>query len=297
MPTVRDISLHKTSLCGLRDANEDAEKYNMNLSVEGISIDLNYAPIDFFAICDGHGGDMVAKEVIINLEKYLTKKKLSFPLSHKYIAKVYNYIQKKLERHPDKIATACGCTALVVIRYIDPKTVNKNIQVINIGDCRAVLSRKGLAIPLTKDHKPYWPDEKRRIDLVNMKHNTDKRIHFEAGDWRIGDLSVSRAFGDLDNVPYVTHIPDIFYYQLIPDDEFIVMACDGVWDVLKNDEVINFVRDHLYNNHIEYYTVPNKYPIVNSYNQRNIARKLAEYAIARGSTDNVSALIIFFERK
>lgn len=291
----RNISLHKTSLCGKRPTNEDVEKYNMNMSIDGTAINPNYAPIDFFVVLDGHGGSQVAEYVAPKLEKYLTKKKLKYPLSHSYICKIYNHIQKSLIDHPDKIAEKCGCTALVMVRYLDNND-NRYIQIINLGDCRAILSRKGLAIPLSKDHKPYWPDEKRRIDKVNKEHNTNEQIHFDMGDWRIGDLSVSRSFGDLDNTPYVSHIPDSFCYPLSDDDEFIILGCDGVMDVLENHETINFIRDHLNNNNINLYEIENVYPSNEVAKTKNIARKLAEYAICRGSTDNISVMIIFFDR-
>jgi len=290
----RSITLHKTSLQGMRESNEDVEKFKINLCVDSDKMDHECAQIDFFAVCDGHGGSSVAKFIAPKLEKHLTKKNLIYPLSHNYICKIYNYIQQELINHPQKIAKSCGSTALVVVRYLD-NDHKENIQVINSGDCRAVLSRKGLAIPLSKDHKPFWPDEKYRIDMVNKKYNTNKRVHYEAYDWRIGDLSVSKSFGDLDNTPYVSHLPDSFHYQLQPEDEFIIVACDGLWDVLQNHEAINFVRDHWNDNNIGYYDLPDdRYPSEDINKTNNIARKLASYAIARGSTDNVSILVVFF---
>ncbi|ANB50706.1 putative protein phosphatase 2c [Powai lake megavirus] len=288
MPKVRSIISHKTSLQGLREDNEDVELINMNL----LPKNNKYAPIDLFIVCDGHGGKSVAQYVAPILEKYIMHYNNKFPLSKKKIIKIYDTIQNKLENDHNNIADACGCTALVIIRYLDPDN-NENIQVINIGDCRAVLNRNGLAIPLSKDHKPIWPDEKKRIDRVNHKHDFEREIHFDHGDWRIGDLSVSRAFGDIDNTPHVNHIPDVFNYVLDTDDEFIVMACDGVWDVLENHEVINFIKDHKEKNNIEFYDIPGKYPSQEVYKSKNIARKLASYAIAKGSTDNVSVIIIF----
>lgn len=298
----RDISLHKTSLCGYRPSNEDVERYNMNLSIHGNAIDPNFAPIDFFVVCDGHGGISVAEFIAPKLEKHLMKKNLEYPLTHNYICKVYNYIQQELVKHPKNIARACGCTALVLIRYMDAQNRHK-IQIINLGDCRAVLSRKGLAIPLSKDHKPYWSDEKRRIQHVNEKYNTNEKVHFDAGDWRIGDLSVSRSFGDLDNTPYLSHIPDTFDYLLTPDDEFIVLGCDGLYDFLENHEVVNFVRDHIHNNHTELYRVYDDdtdkliYPTKELNGQKNIARLLGEFAIANKSSDNISVMIIFIDKK
>lgn len=290
----KNISLHKSSLCGCRPSNEDVERYKINLSNSGGCINQNYAPIDFFVVCDGHGGKEVAEFVAPELEKYLTAKEQSYPLHHNNIVKIYNIIQRKLVNHPQKIATNCGCTALVLLRFIDECTHKKNIQIINIGDCRAVLSRKGFAIPLSKDHKPFWSDEKKRIDMVNKKYGTNEKIKYDTGDWRIGDLSVSRSFGDLDNVPFVTHIPDSFCYELNDDDEFVVLACDGVFDVMENHDVINFIRDNIQNNHIDLYEIPGKYNINDNMNIENIARRLANFVIAKGSTDNVSVLIIFF---
>lgn len=289
----RPINLHRTSQCGLRESNEDVEKYHLNLLPNGHPINPNYAPIDFFVICDGHGGRLVAEYVVSRLENFFMKKDRSYPLSNNYICQIYDNIQRELVEHPYKIAKMCGCTALVIIRYLDIFK-KENIQVINVGDCRAVLSRKGLAIPLCKDHKPFWPDEKRRIEMVNKEQGTNWKIHYDAGDWRIGDLSVSRSFGDLDNIPFVSNTPDVFRYRLRVDDEFIIIACDGLWDVLQNHEAVNFVRDHLNNNHIEYYNIPYRYPSVETANTKNIARKLASYAIARGSMDNVSIFIIIF---
>jgi protein phosphatase 2C len=292
----RDISLHKTSLCGCRPSNEDVEKYNLNLSASGQAINPHFAPIDFLVIADGHGGSAVSEFVVPSLEKCFMNKRMLYPVPYQTIEKIYDGIQQKLIEHPQHIAQNCGCTALVVIRYID-NYFHKYVQVINLGDCRAVLSRNGLAIPLCKDHKPFWSDEKKRIDAVNKKYRTNKQVHFDAEDWRIGDLSVSRAFGDLDNTPHVIHRPESFCHQLLADDEFIVVSCDGVCDVLENHEIVNFVRDHLHNNHIELYNIPNKYPVYELFNEKNIARKLAEFAIAKGSTDNVSVLIIFFDKK
>ena len=290
----RCIECHKTSQQGRRESNEDVESFFLNMSKDGYPLDDHYAPVDFFIVCDGHGGDSVAKYVAPHLQKMLTKRSLIYPLTRSYINKIYDSVQERLIQHPKKIANMCGCTALVTIRYLD-KYQRECVQVINLGDCRAVLSKDGLAIPLSKDHKPFWSDEKYRIDLVNAEYNKNRRIHYEAGDWRIGDLSVSRSFGDLDNTPYVTHRPESFIYMLDKNSDFIIMACDGLWDVIQNHEAINFVRDHLKNNNIEYYDIPDRYPSDEVINTNCIARKLTSYAFARGSSDNVSIIIIVFK--
>lgn len=283
------IHYDKVSLKGIRPTNEDMEVCHINLHAFGHAINPNYAPINLFIICDGHGGSLVSRYVVKELKNEFIKKDLAYPLSHQKIFKIFDSIQSKLIYHPAHIARACGSTALVLIIY--SFNDKRYLQVINLGDCRAVLCRKGLAIPLTIDHKPSWTTEKLRISKINEKYGTKNEIHFDGSDWRIGDLSVSRSFGDLDNTPYVTHKPDIWEYSLSYKDDFIVVACDGVWDVLQNHEVVNFVSDHIQNNQTDCYKIQYKYYPQND--GKNIAMKLGNYVLARGSTDNVSIIIIY----
>lgn len=287
------VTVHRTSITGRRDFNEDTECVKRNLSPEnGSAINIGFAPIDLFIVCDGHGGDQVSKFIVVKLAEHFMKKSNVYPLSNLLINQIYDKIQRQLEQHPNRIASECGSTALVVIRYALKN--RKFLQVINIGDCRAVLCRDGLALPLTKDHKPDWPEEKRRIKDVNREYDTNEPIHYEDKAWRIGDISVSRSFGDLDNVPFVTHVPEIFNYPLIyGKDEFIIMACDGLWDVISNDVGVNFVRDHMTKNLIFTHNLRN-YPPKDDKSGDNIARKLADYAYAKGSDDNISVLLLIF---
>lgn len=297
---IKNINVHKSSLIGKRQQNEDVELYCSNLLANGKPSNIAYGAVDVFIICDGHGGTAVSAFVAPKMMDFFLKKALVYPLTPKIVTKLFSNIQKELIVHNQRIANNCGSTAIVLIRFIDNITKAEKIQLVNIGDCRAIMSRKGISKVLTKDHKPFWPDEKYRIDKVNKQYGTDVKVRFADGDWRIGDLSVSRAFGDLDNTPYVTHKPDTFVYKIKPTDEFIIMACDGVWDVLQNHEAINFVRDHDYDNGVQYYnfrarTPAEGYPPNDAVRHtKNIAEKLANYAIAKGSTDNVSVIIIFF---
>jgi protein phosphatase 2C len=122
-------------------------------------------------------------------------------------------------------------------------------------------------------------DEKNRIEKLNGK------IYYDGYDWRISDLSVSRAFGDIDAFPYVTHKPEIFKYKLKKNDKFFILACDGLWDVISNQDACNFVLQKL--------NETSKISTINGNSKNNIAQALAEYAIKNGSTDNVSIILIF----
>lgn len=300
------LSFQYYSHQGLRSDNEDYEGYVVNLTRNGNIIDKNKAAADVFIICDGHGGGAVSEYAGKLLRKNLSQTNLNYPLSESFIRKKYNAIQQKIIDHPNHIGDMCGSTALVLVRFFDAN-MKQYIQVFNTGDCRAILSRRGVATVLTKDHKPIWPDEQLRISKVNksLPKKNQKQIHYQDFDWRVGDLSVSRSFGDLYNTPHVTHLPDIFMYKIEKDDEFIVMGCDGLFDNLENHDIINFVKDHISENIIDQYII-NSHQVINQDNKRlyvkypmksgdspNLAFKLAEYAIAKGSSDNISVIIIF----
>jgi serine/threonine protein phosphatase PrpC len=141
-------------------------------------------------------------------------------------------------------------------------------------------NENNIAIPLTKDHKPLSFDENKRILKIG-----GNIIQDEGDDARINGLSVSKAFGDLDAKPHVSHLPDIYDYDL-NKDKFLIMACDGVWDVLSNQDAIDFILYKLDEIKIDIN--------LHACNKKNIAYLLGDYAIKKGSQDNISILIIFF---
>lgn len=116
----------------------------------------------------------------------------------------------------------------------------------NTGDSRACLCREGIAVALSHDHKPYHPGEKERIELAGS-HVKFNRVN--------GDLAVSRALGDFvykrcETVSAerqaVTALPEFVIEERQPaKDEYIVLACDGIWDVMSSQEVVDKVRSNL----------------------------------------------------
>jgi protein phosphatase 1L len=273
---------HTISLLGARPKNEDEIEIIINMD----NSDSTYKPINFFGVFDGHGGDKISKYLKEKLAKYFINKNVDIEPSksksyNKYIKKTYEYIQSKLTEFelPSK---TCGSTALVILNY-SKNNIYSQLKVINLGDCRAVLcNEQNIAIPLTKDHKPMAYDENKRI----LEANGVIKVDF-GDDPRINGLSVSRAFGDLDAKPHVSHIPDMYDYEINPSrDKFIVMCCDGVWDVLSNQDVVDFILYSM-----------DKVSNINNCSTRttkNIAYLLGEYAIEKGSQDNISVLIVWF---
>jgi serine/threonine protein phosphatase PrpC len=260
------------SLQGKRDSNEDQHVGILNIN----NSNPNINSVNLVGVFDGHGGKLVSKFLKLNLQKYILKKtdiniyQQKSSLTSRFFSKLFDKLQEELIKNHPIAAKRCGSTALCGIQYID--TQNRNmIWIANVGDSRAVLfNHKETAIPLTKDHKPHAQSEKKRIESLGG------RIKFDGVDWRVGDLSLSRAVGDLDNTPFVTHRPEVFRYRLNKKDKFIIFACDGLWDVVSNQDACKQINDMMK----EKYT-------------GNMSKKLAEYAIEKGSYDNVTVSILF----
>lgn len=266
------MSIYSVSKKGVRDQNEDNETIFINLN----NADPKLPRINIYGVYDGHGGKFVSKFLSKTLPQYFLKNDITYPLSNKYIRETFTSIQNILENKHEIHSDYCGSTCLVVIEY--KYEGKRHLDIMNLGDSRCVISKKNIAQTITKDHKPNWPDEKKRIQKLGGE------IYFDGADWRIGDLSVSRAFGDLDSKPYISCIPDIFRYKLSHKDQFMIIACDGLWDVLNPQDIVNFVISQSYD--LEGNRINKKI---------NIAKMLAELAIQKGSTDNVTVIVVFFQ--
>ena len=271
------MSVHSVSLKGLRPNNEDNHSVKINLNNK----DKNLAPVNLYAVYDGHGvntgGKTVSKYLADNLPRFFTDKRIKYPLKKSYIDKVYDHLQEGLTEKHKIISNNSGSTCLVVAHY--KKNSKEYLDVMNTGDSRCVICRDNRGVPLTKDHKPFWPDEMSRITKLGGIPK------YDGADWRIGDLSVSRAFGDRDTGKYITHLPEVSRFKIGKDDKFLILACDGLWDAVSSQDAVNFVLHNSYDNEGKILK-----------NKENIAKKLGDHAINAGSTDNVTVMIVYFDR-
>ena len=137
------------------------------------------------------------------------------------------------------IAMMTGCTASVCV--IDEE--NKKIWFANAGDSRSVICKNGIAYPMSIDHKPDLEVEKNRIYKADGFVN-EGRVK--------GNLNLSRSLGDMEykqntklgpEDQMITANPDIVCENLTPDVDFIILACDGVWDCLTNQEICDIVSE------------------------------------------------------
>ncbi|KAL8117437.1 putative protein phosphatase 2C 21 isoform X2 [Apium graveolens] len=141
--------------------------------------------------------------------------------------------------HSDFEGPKYGSTACVAV------VRGNQLVVANAGDSRCVISRKGQAFNMSKDHKPELKSEKDRI--------------YAAGGYIYGGrvnrtLNLARAIGDSElksdhsrpaEEQIVTANPDLRTVELDGDDEFLVLACDGIWDCMSSQELVDFVHEQL----------------------------------------------------
>lgn len=266
------MKVYSHSSQGKRESNEDQHVHILNLNGENTKLNN----INFFGVFDGHGGKLVSKYLKETMPQFfVTKFKKNLYVKEdyatKYFIKVYDLLQNKLHIDHPRAVVHCGSTSCVGIHFKDLENQDK-IWILNVGDSRAIkCNTNNIAEQLSLDHKPNSPEEKIRIEQLGGT------IEFDGSDWRIKGLSLSRAFGDLDCKPYVTHLPQIYKYNINPNDKFIIFACDGLWDVLSNQDAIDYVNELLLNKKFK----------------GNYSKELAEHAINKGSLDNVSVIIYF----
>jgi len=144
----------------------------------------------------------------------------------------------------DNVAKFTGCTATVVL--ISPT----HLFCANAGDSRVVLARSSgaqMCFPLSTDHKPDDPIEKARIEAAGG-FVEENRVN--------GSLNLSRSLGDFEyksshNIDFtaqmVTCDPEVRSCTRQPSDEFIILACDGIWDCLSSEEAVIQMRERLQN--------------------------------------------------
>lgn len=263
----------------------------------------------YFAIFDGHAGTFAAewcgKKLHLVLEDIM-RKNPNLPVPE-LLDQTFTSVDQQLEKLPVKNS---GCTAVIaLLRWEDrvpnsqsatgsialapaaaaaasskdggdpesgaqtlPKLQQKAVRqrvlyTANVGDARIVLSRNGKALRLSYDHKGSDENEGKRIAnagglILNNRVN--------------GVLAVTRALGDAYLKDLVTGHPYTTETVVQPAvDEFIIMACDGLWDVCSDQEAVDLIR--------------------NVQDAQEASKILVDHALARFSTDNLSCMVIRFD--
>lgn len=234
----------------------------------------------FFAVYDGHGGSHVAEYSAKNLHRYLFKL-LASGSPETAINSAFQIVHQELdtigEDHTgNPIANNQGSTAAIAL------IKDGHLHLAWAGDSRCVLARKGHIFEATEDHKPHSPAELERCTSAGAKF---RRGYICDPEFTMG-LGVARALGDKDLNKYgVIPTPEIKSLKLEPSDEFLIIASDGIWDVISNEEAISEVRHLL------------QLANGSEWGAKSAASRLVSMAKQAGSEDNLTAMVIALKAK
>ncbi|KAG0163538.1 Protein phosphatase 2C 1 [Apophysomyces sp. BC1015] len=266
---LNNVSLPKTSVVApgfVVGVSEDKNKRCRRTMEDAHSYITDFNGVQrqgFFAIFDGHAGKATAEWCGENFHKTLAE--CLDRHATKPVAEILNatFLQVD-EQVNEKEGKFSGCTA--VVAFVQNSEDKKRVLHIgNVGDARAVLCRNGKAVRLSYDHKGSDAQEAKRIvDLGGFMMNN--RVN--------GVLAVTRSLGDSVMKEFVVGNPYTAQTELQKDDDFLILACDGLWDVCEDQDAVDLVKD------IE--------------DSQAASRKLLEHALANFSTDNLSIMVIRF---
>ncbi|XP_027333903.1 probable protein phosphatase 2C 13 [Abrus precatorius] len=234
-------------------------------------------PSAFYAVFDGHGGP--------NAAAFLKNNAMTLFFEDADMLQSYDADALFLKRLEDchrrafldadlalaveqSVPGYCGTTALTAL------ILGRHLLVANAGDCRAVLCRRGVAVDMSQDHRPSYTPECNRV----MKSGG----FIDAEGYLNGTLSVSRALGDWElKVPLgsgspLIADPDVQVVTLTEDDEFLIIGCDGIWDVMSSQNAVSIVRRGLRRHD----------------DPQQCAKDLVKEALRLHTTDNLTAIVI-----
>ncbi|KAJ7012669.1 probable protein phosphatase 2C 24 isoform X1 [Populus alba] len=222
------------SVCGRRRDMEDAVAIHPSFCRKDQETTTE---LHFFGVYDGHGCSHVAVKCKERLHE-LVKEELGIKEGWKSaMERSFRRMDKEVIAWNQGVEVRANCKcemqtpecdavgSAAVVAVVSPD----KIVVANCGDSRAVLCRNGKPLPLSSDHKPDRPDELKRIE------NAGGRVIYWDGPRVLGVLAMSRAIGDNYLKPYVSCEPEVTIMDRTAEDDCLIIASDGLWDVVSNE--------------------------------------------------------------
>ncbi|MBA0872298.1 hypothetical protein Goshw_010788 [Gossypium schwendimanii] len=295
-----------TSVCGRRRDMEDAVSIHPSFCKHSRQVQMS-SDIHFYGVFDGHGCSHVAMKCKDRFHEIL-KEEIEACGGEKAVEwkgtmeRSFERMDKEVQKWTvdAKERSSCRCElqtpqcdavgSTAVVAVVTPD----EIIVANCGDSRAVLCRNGVALPLSDDHKPDRPDEMLRIQEAGG------RVIYWDGPRVLGVLAMSRAIGDNYLKPFVISEPEVTITKRKRGEECLILASDGLWDVVPNDTACGVARMCL---RAEKSLSPPVSPSSEAAVKGGTAESsdkacwdasilLTKLALARHSTDNVSVVVV-----
>ncbi|XP_031102292.1 protein phosphatase 2C 50-like [Ipomoea triloba] len=299
-----------TSVCGRRPEMEDAfatvprffkipiEMLIGDRVLDGSTRRLSHLTAHFFGVYDGHGGSQVANYCHDRIHAALAEE-LEIIMAELNDENAKHNCQEQWTRafsncflkvdaevggqggHEPVAPETVGTTAVVAI------VCSSHIIVANCGDSRAVLCRGKEPMALSVDHKPNREDEYARIEAAG-----GKVIQWN-GHRVFGVLAMSRSIGDRYLKPWIIPDPEVMFIPRTKDDDCLILASDGLWDVMTNEEVCDLARKRILQWHRKYgVTLPSERGEGTDPAAQSAAEYLSNRALQKGSKDNITVIVV-----
>jgi serine/threonine protein phosphatase PrpC len=207
-----------------------------------------------YALFDGHGGREAAEYAAEKLPPAIAQRLAAAAAWEDAYAAAFRAVNAEMLG----VCAYVGTTA--VLAAVEGRT----LTVANVGDSRCVLFRDGRALRLSVDHKPDLPDEAAYIQATGG-FVKDGRVN--------AMLAVSRALGDGFLQPAVNPTPHLCRVELTEQDSLLILACDGVWDVMSDQAACELIAGHI--------------------DPLEAALTLRDKAYELDSLDNISVIVVF----
>ena len=260
------------SVQGWRPQMED-EFIMSNLSIDGHCM---------LGVFDGHAGRTASKYAAENLircledtedwKAYLNSRE-SIELLERALVKAFISLDEELFKIPALSDGSDTSGTAAVVAVLTPS----HIVCANLGDSRCALRTRGSCVALSEDHKPSLPEEAHRI------YTAGGHVELDRVD---GELALSRALGDFRykgrtdlsfTEQKVICVPDVSSHSRSSEDEILLLACDGLFDVISTEEAVELAHNlHFHDSH----------------KPDAAASEMVDLALSLGSSDNVSVIVV-----
>ncbi|KAH7443513.1 hypothetical protein KP509_02G038000 [Ceratopteris richardii] len=229
----------------------------------------------FFGVFDGHGGKHAAEFAAANLGRHISavlSKEDSSSYVEDAIRRAYtNADNEFINQH----LSSGACAVSVSVK-------DGRMVVANIGDCKAVLCRDSKAESLSTIHRASSQEERQRIEKLGGM------VDCYNGTWRVqGTLAVTRSLGDANLKRWISAEPSTRAIRITHDCKFLILASDGLWDQMTDQEVVDCVRKVLFKA-----GEPKSRPGISSTSKLNALNELIRIACQRGNRDDITVMIV-----
>lgn len=222
----------------------------------------------FYGVFDGHGGIDAASFTKNNILGFIVEDTHFSAGTRKAVKSAFGKVDHAFA-DAKSLDSSSGTTALTVL------ILGRTMLIANAGDSRAVLGKRGRAIELSKDHKPNVTSERLRIEKLGG-------VIYDG--YLNGQLAVARALGDWhikgskgSSCPLSSE-PELEELVLTEEDEYLILGCDGLWDVMSSQCAVTMVRKELMQHN----------------DPERCSKALVKEALQRNTCDNLTVVVVCF---